>query len=264
MLWHEMSWLELAEVDKNLPVVIPLGSCEQHGHHLPVFVDTIQVSAIAEKIEKNQTQNIILLPTFWLGSSHHHKDFPGTLSLRPLLYAQVLQEMTRSILRAGFKRLFFLNGHGGNRIPALDALNDLVADDDLADQAFLAVASWWEFLRDEAEVNSLLEQDAISHACEYETSAMLALKPELVRMQNIVSSSPALSNEWYHTENDRRCRVSMVRRMHRLTGAGSMAASAQGTKEKGHLIVEVAVAQITKFLQDFVTWPDLPPLGPRA
>ena len=84
MLWHEKKWPEIENLSKDLPVISPLAACEQHGHHLPVFVDAIQVTEIAEQVEQNMADQVLLLPTFWLGSSHHHKDFPGTISLSPL------------------------------------------------------------------------------------------------------------------------------------------------------------------------------------
>ena len=90
MLWQEQSWPAMREMNKQLPVVVPLGSVEQHGHHLPLFVDSIQVSAIAERVEERSSlkNEILLLPTFWLGSSHHHMDFPGTVSVLPSLRAE--------------------------------------------------------------------------------------------------------------------------------------------------------------------------------
>src|SRR5436189_4959196 len=105
MLWQELSWPAIAAANKQTPVVIPLGSCEQHGQHLPLFVDTIQVSAIAERVERALAEQVFLMPTLWLGSSHHHKDFPGTISVPPLLYARVIQDVARCVMRAGFRRI---------------------------------------------------------------------------------------------------------------------------------------------------------------
>src|SRR5436853_507194 len=81
MLWHEQSWPQIQTIDKKMPVVIPLGSCEQHGHHLPLFVDSMEVTAIAQRVEEKLRERILLLPTLWLGHSDHHKDFPGTISV---------------------------------------------------------------------------------------------------------------------------------------------------------------------------------------
>ena len=121
MLWSELSWPEIGAQNRDTPVVIPLGSCEQHGHHLPVFVDTIQVQAVADGVHGAMSDRILMLPAVWVGSSHHHIDYPGTISLPPELYTSVIKHIAGSVLHAGFKRLFFLNGHGGNEVPVSQA-----------------------------------------------------------------------------------------------------------------------------------------------
>ena len=68
MLWQEMSRPQIQAVDKNLPVVLPLGSCEQHGTHLPLFVDSMQLDAIVSRVESALTDKVLTLPTLWLGS----------------------------------------------------------------------------------------------------------------------------------------------------------------------------------------------------
>src|SRR5215213_6629787 len=110
MQWSELDWPTIQDLNKGVPVVVPLGSIEQHGLHLPLCTDTCQVSNIAERAEQRLAESALFLPTLWLGSSHHHLDFPGTLSIRPSLYSRMIQELTTSILSAGFRRLFFLNG----------------------------------------------------------------------------------------------------------------------------------------------------------
>src|SRR5436309_3108058 len=101
MLWHEQKWTTLASFDKETPVLIPLGSCEQHGHHLSLLVDTIEVTAVAEAVEKNLGDRVLLTPTLWLGSSDHHKDFPGTLSVSTTLFSEMVDSLAKSVLRAG-------------------------------------------------------------------------------------------------------------------------------------------------------------------
>jgi len=265
MLWHEKSWDELADVDKNLPVVLPLGSCEQHGRHLPVFVDTIQVTKIAERVESELQDSVLLLPTLWLGCSHHHKDFPGTISVRPSLYAQMIQDVARSVIRAGFRRLFFLNGHGGNLTPAAEALTELTDTEDRADDVYLALASWWDLGRDGLQPEALgMQQRKLSHACEYETSLMLMLRPELVDVAKITPRPSALHTDWYDGDLGSRKGLFVFRRHHRLTAPGSMGLPERATAEKGAAMFDGVCKQMVAFLKDFATWPDLPPLGPRA
>ena len=263
MLWHEKKWPEIENLSKDLPVIIPLAACEQHGHHLPLFVDSIQVPEIAQRVESKLTAQVLLLPTFWLGSSHHHKDFPGTISLRPLLYTQVIQDIARSVLGAGFDRIFFLNGHGGNRVPVADALTDLVATDDQADAAYLVLANWWEVGREAIRPAKMgFEQPVVAHSCAYETSLMLVLRPDLVDMDQVNEHTPALNNDWFHSEDNTRKRVEVFRRFHRLSASGVLGTPEDAQAEAGQKILEGVVDDVATFLQDFSTWPELPSLKP--
>ena len=259
MWWHEQSWPRIEQLDKQIPVVLPLGSCEQHGHHLPLFVDSIQVEEIATNVEKALGDRVLVLPTQWLGSSHHHKDFPGTITLSPSLYTSLVQEMARSILRAGFRRLFFLNGHGGNQVPGAQALTELVAEDDLADDAYLSFGSWWHVGRDSITPQGLgLESPHVTHACEYETSFMLAVRPDLVHLDKAREGDPVLKSDWFTFEDGGR--VSVYRRFHRMTASGSMGKPSAASGEKGSAILDAVVRDVVAFLEDFASWPALRPL----
>ena len=221
MLWHEQSWPQIQAIDKNLPVVVPLGSLEQHGKHLPLFVDSIQVESVGREAEKRLKERVLLLPTLWLGCSEHHLDFPGTVSVPPSLYSQVIKSMTRCILRAGFRRIMFLNGHGGNETPGAQALTEMIGESDQADDAYLVFGSWWQVAAPAIESDKVgTVSSSITHACEYETSMMLFLRPDLVHKEKAVERPPVLTNEWLHGEHG--VRVRMFRRFHRLTAAGSM------------------------------------------
>jgi creatinine amidohydrolase len=262
MLWNELSWPQVDAQNRDTPVVIPLGSCEQHGHHLPVFVDTIQVQAVAEQVEKAMRDRILMLPAIWIGSSHHHIDYPGTISLPPELYTSLIKHIVLSVLRAGFKRLFFLNGHGGNEIPVGQALAALVAESDHADDAYLAVASWWAVGRDALESGKVgLTTPGISHACEVETSMMLAIRPDLVDMSKATEPGPVLSSKWFNFEYGGK--VGVYRRYHRLSPSGNMGASKAATSEKGDAMLAGVVADVVRFLDEFARWKHLPKIGPK-
>jgi creatinine amidohydrolase len=257
--WHEQSWPGIESLDKNLPVVIPLGSIEQHGRHLPLSVDTAQVTAIAEAAQRELGDAALFLPTLWLGCSDHHKDFPGTVSVPPSLYSENIKSIARSILRAGFQRLFFLNGHGGNETPAAQALTELAGDDDAADAAYLVFGSWWQ-VGSAALTPDLhgLETSAISHACEYETSLMLAIRPDLVNQSAASEAPPALARAPWFTSSGGGGRVRVFRRFHRLTASGSMGLPTAATAQKGHSMMAALTTEVVTFIHDFASWPDLP------
>lgn len=263
MLWHEQTWPTIESLDKQTPVIIPLGSLEQHGHHLPLFVDTIQVTSIAQRVEQELGDQVLLLPTQWLGCSHHHKDFPGTISALPSLYSEMINTITQSVLRAGFRRLFFLNGHGGNQVPASQAIIELIAQDDTANDAYITFSSWWSVGGEgvKPEKHNLTTQ-FVSHACEYETSMMLFIRPDLVHMDRIQKTHPRLANKWFNVEYGGP--VSVFKRYQNVVAPGNMGSPEQGTTEKGENMSAAVVAQIIAFLNDFRTWPHLEKIGPKS
>jgi creatinine amidohydrolase len=251
MLWHELKWPDVAAMDKNLPVVVPLGSLEQHGRHLPVLVDSIQVTEIVQRVETAMSREILLLPTLWLGSSDHHLDFPGTVSVRPSLYSDVIKDVVRSILRAGFVRIFLFNGHGGNTTPASQALTELALESEVADAASLAFSSWWEIGRQSlAPEKHGLSTPSISHACEYETSMMLQLRPDLVKQDAAVEGPAAITSEWLSSG-----RVRHFHRFHRLTTSGSLGRPSLGSAAKGQSMLDAVVVDTIAFLREFANWP---------
>ena len=263
MLWQEMSRPQIQAVDKNLPVVLPLGSCEQHGTHLPVFVDSMQLDAIVSRVEAALTDRILTFPTLWVGSSHHHLDFPGTVSVKPLLYTQMIVDVVQCVVKAGFVRILLLNGHGGNRAPANVALQQLVIDDDNADGKLLALASWWELGSQQITQEKLkTKQRAVSHAAEFETSFMLAIRPDLVDMAKAQDGPSVIDTQWLRTSDSSADRVSVSSRFHRYTASGSMGWPTLADADKGKKIVEGVSGDVIDFLKDFATYPLLEKLGP--
>ncbi len=115
MRFVEMTAPEIRRIDRQHTVVVcPIAACEQHGHHLPTFTDTILASAVAEGVEQCDPALILLLPTLWLGASHHHLRFGATLSAEATRMHKCSSTCLLRSLEDGFRRILILNGHGGN------------------------------------------------------------------------------------------------------------------------------------------------------
>ena len=170
------------------------------------------------------------------------------------VYGEMIKSVAGSVLRAGFTRLFFLNGHGGNEVPAAQALAALVAECDDADAAHLAFASWWQVGREAvAPERHGMSTPAITHACEYETSLMLALRPDLVDLARASDREPALQSRWHHSEYGGSVRL--FHRFSRLTAPGSMGRPRAATPEKGRSLLDAVTAEVVAFVTDFASWP---------
>jgi creatinine amidohydrolase len=189
MRFHEMTAPQLREVPRNASVVLaPLAACEQHSLHLPTFTDTILVTAVAEGAEQRLPNHILLLPTLWFGASGHHVPFGATLSVEVDTHVMLIVELLTPLLEDGYQRILVLNGHGGNIDTihmALRLLQPRYKD------RILGGASYWELA--EKELASLAEgpRKSMGHACEFETSMVLALRPDLVRREEIQDDPPA-------------------------------------------------------------------------
>src|SRR4051794_16008786 len=138
------TWPELKNVPiRDLVVVAPLGSFEQHGPHLPFTTDTDIVSAIAEAVERALTDRVLLLPCLWIGHSTHHMHFAGTLDIPQMHYIAVIQDLCRSILSMGASRILLLNGHGGNDIPVRAALREVKTELHGRQDVHAVYAAYW-------------------------------------------------------------------------------------------------------------------------
>lgn len=166
----------------NALAVLPVGSLEQHGPHLPTITDTRTAAEVAIRAARLAAPEVpvLVLPGMWTGLSEHHLPFGGTISLNYAEFAGVLRGVTRSLRALGFARLLIVNGHGGNITP-LD-----VAARELAHEFGLAVIATTPWLIPGLPVASVLETaQNVQHACEAETSVMMAMVPDLVRTDRL-------------------------------------------------------------------------------
>lgn len=194
-VWNESTRVELGTVLAGSVVVLPTGATEQHGPHLATGHDTFMVSHIARAASESAAEacEVVLAPALPFGSSAHHLIFGGTLSLSTDTYYQVVRDLVESILEDGARRVFLLNGHGGNH-----ELNELVARDVSIEQSpgsgvVLAAASYWDIAQsavaaDERFAGILLP----GHAGQFETATMLALDPARVRERGVRQSDPSV------------------------------------------------------------------------
>ncbi|MGH7947436.1 MAG: creatininase family protein, partial [Opitutaceae bacterium] len=121
----ELSWPKVAALSKDTPVVFPIAAVEQHGHHLPVFTDSLLLGEIIRRVREPLAGRVLFAPLMWLGNSDHHLDFAGTLSAAPRTYLDLLYGLADNFVQHGFRRLVFVNGHGGNDVPGRQAVFEL-------------------------------------------------------------------------------------------------------------------------------------------
>jgi creatinine amidohydrolase len=227
--------------------VLPVGSLEQHGPHLPVITDTItawEVSIRAARLAADEMP-VLVLPGMWTGMSEHHLPFGGTISLNFAEFRGVIAGVVRSLRAIGFARLLIINGHGGNVDPLAVAARELAVEYGLP----VAVTTPWSGAA--KEVAALLETaDRVQHACEGETSVMLAMTPETVRadrFEEATRQSPPpiegranYSRFWSFSE--------------RAPSTGVRGDPRPATAAKGEQLLDAMAAAVAEAMRDKTLW----------
>lgn len=171
--------------------IIPVAAVEQHLEHLAMEHDWRSVSEVAQRVADALAPNVIVAEGLMAGISEHHMRHPGTLSLRPATFLAVINDLIRSMTRAGFKNILVLNGHGGNIAPVAGLWDQFLREFGGVNLHYL---TYWDVLTadDAAELlesGTRLPDDLPGHAQEFETSMALAAFPENVRL-DAVSDQP--------------------------------------------------------------------------
>jgi creatinine amidohydrolase len=176
----EMNWPAVQALNKNIPVAFPVAALEQHGHHLPVFTDSMLLGEIVRRVEEKLKDHALFAPLLWLGNSDHHLDFAGTLSAPPRTYLDMLNALAENFIEHGFRRIVFINGHGGNDVPGRQAVFELRQKYREREDLLLLFATYWSLGAKPHEQMANLHQQQMGHACEWETSMILRIAPHLV------------------------------------------------------------------------------------
>ena len=178
-----MSWFEVEQALKHTDmVIIPVGSIEQHGRHLPLGTDSIGAIETCKLIA--QETDVIIAPVVLAGLSEHHMGFPGSITLTPATFEAVLFESAQSLIRHGFKKIMIYNGHGGNTRSCENVLQKINQETE-ASAVFLNTITVPQLDPPEEEI------PFDWHAGEGETSSMLYLSNSLVDMSR--AEKPKLS-----------------------------------------------------------------------
>jgi creatinine amidohydrolase len=240
----DLTWPEVNALSRDLPVVIPVAALEQHGHHLPVFTDSMLLGEVVRRVSESMKQRVLFTPLMWLGNSHHHMDFSGTMSASPRVYLDLLNDLIENMLAHGFRRIVLLNGHGGNSTPGKQAVFEVRQRHRTRQDLLLLFATYWDHGKPN-QARSDLVQTQMGHACEWETSMIMRLAPQLVKDISHVKPvefgfafEPAYRG-W--TTKDR-------------TVPGHIGQPNAATPEKGEALFQTFSAGVSQFLEQVIAW----------
>jgi creatinine amidohydrolase len=244
VLLQDLSWPQAAAASE-LPVVIPIAACEQHGHHLPVFTDSMLLGEVVRLAALSLGDRLVWAPLLWLGNSHHHLDFAGTLSAAPRTYLNLLGDLIDNLVTHGYRRIVLLNGHGGNIVPAGQTIFEARQRYRERSDLLLLSATYWQLGCKPRHTNSSLVQDQMGHACEWETSMILHLAPHSVgELSQLEAVSPQMpfepaSQGWITKDR---------------SAPGHIGDPRRATAAKGQLLFRVFSHDVATFLERVIQW----------
>jgi len=181
VLLAEMTREQIRRAAPEAIAVLPTASIEQHGPHAPVIVDTLLCGTVAQRAAEKAAgrAQVLVAPVLCYGNSHHHRPFPGVLSLSSPTYMAVVTEVLEGLALSGFRKLIVLNGHGGNtdsnNVVGLDFVHRL------GHEVAIATGAYWDIARPTIVEQGLMAGNLIpGHAGRFETSMLMAIRPDLV------------------------------------------------------------------------------------
>ncbi|MCC5834729.1 MAG: creatininase family protein [Opitutales bacterium] len=247
MIWDRLTTEALAKVDRNCVVILPLAATEQHGPHLPLATDRLIAEGICREVNKRWDDRTLILPCPPIGYSAHHRSFSGTLSVSHSELMGYARGMLDCVFADGFTNLLILNAHGGN-IALGGVLQESLGE--AYPQAQTVFGSWWQLAA--KGLLSITESGpgGVGHACEFETSLMLQLHPELVRKEKIVPGTNVATYPWAESDMLRGGQARLQRSMSQMTRNGVYGDPTAASAEKGARILNAVMDALEPILKD--------------
>lgn len=241
----EMTAPEVRSLSRDMPVIVPVAALEQHGGHLPVFTDSMLLGEVVRRTAERFARDALFAPLLWLGNSHHHLDLGGTLSAEPRAYLDLIASLAENLIHQGFRRIVFLNGHGGNDVPGRQAIFEVRQRHRQRKDLLLAFGTYWLLGAKPKEVEPSLEQDQMGHACEWETSMILRLRPDLVKPWKGLAPVPIESR----FEPAHRAWVTQDR-----SGPGHIGSPHLASAEKGEALFCIFARDAIRLIERAIDW----------
>ncbi len=247
--WMRLTAEELrARAEADALVIVPVASLEQHGPHLATGVDIVLATAVAERVARRMAEAgapVVVTPTVWTGLAEHHMAFGGTVTLDYGAFAAVLRGVLRSAHRCGFRRAMLLNGHGGNAEAVAVAATSISTEFGMK----VAAGTYWHLIGD-AFAPILERQSNVMHACEAETSMMLALRPDSVRRERLAEAHGPASTRVEGQPPTLALRRSFLD----VSPSGVVGDARPATAEKGERLLDTAAERIAAMLNNPALW----------
>lgn len=242
---QEMKWEEVEEALRRSGgvAIVPVGSTEQHGRHLPLGTDSFNAIGLAEDAARRT--GAIVAPPVWFGWSPHHMWLPGTVTLRPEVLTELVVDVCNSLAHHGFRRIVIVNGHRMANLPPLQQAAARVQIETDASVTLLDPYPMSKAIRRELGIPE------IGHGDEMETSHMLFLHPDLVDMKKIVEYVPPPIKKVEEVWIPHRPPAGEELEELKKTTGGTGSYPVHASREKGENLHKALVNLIVDLIEDF-------------
>jgi len=245
----DMTWIE---VQNRLPLVdvvlLPTGSIEQHGPHLPLLDDTLSAVAVCDRAAEQMYPRLLVAPPVPFGDSSQWLDFPGTISIKAHTLVQLVDDICDSLAQQGFKRVIIINGHGPNIHPLWEAAWRIHRKAGIR----VAFMSYWSLISSEV-IQEVIETTTPGHADEFETSFALAAFPERVRREAIQKPGDVYNVPTKYTYLNGVYLSHFHTQM--VTKTGLVGDPTLASSEKGRMLLDAAVEGLIEFVDYYMASP---------
>ncbi|QRN85510.1 creatininase family protein [Clostridia bacterium] len=240
---NKMTWEQIDKVNKEKAIcILPIGSLEQHGKHLPVGTDNIILEKSLENlgpIASHPDREVLIYPYVEYGSSVEHMRFPGTVSLKLKTLMSIVEDIVEVIVKTGFKNIMLMNSHGGNAslLQAMTQEFRYQYDINMFD------AHYWgsDFFKFADEYIDASFKDEC-HAGEVETSLLMHWTPELVHMENATTEELSETAKFFHYNHGWLSSD--------VSKSGIIGNATKSTPEKGKVIAEKMEEKLAGILEE--------------
>ena len=258
--YDELTWPEMREAIAQQPVILlPFGTIEDHGHHLPINTDNVIVEALCLETARRAPGEILVMPLVSYGLDEHHMDFPGTVSVDMQTLLELVSEVAISVARHGFSHIVIVNGHGSNA-----PIADLAARRVVLETGVICGAMSPNAAIDPTLAEPTLSQmrrsapGGVAHAGEYETAMMLHLRQDLVQMDQAVKELGQIAVEYFNWDLPEPSILSWQDWWSRMSESGVCGDPTVATAEFGRALFETTVENFVRFVRAFGALPVRP------
>ena len=253
--FENLTWPEVNDaVEKGLIPVLPVGTVEQHGPHLPIKMDLWTADSVANEAARRRPDRLVAMPVIPYGYTTHVMDFPGSITVHHETFMRYVIDVIKSVVYHGFKKVIMINGHGSN-VPPLDLVARRVM---IETDAVVSLTNWWSLIQVDPDFTAKWREShfpgGCAHACELETSFAMGIDDSVVRkdkVKNHQTWTNAQGSKFESVDLFGFGPVAVTSWTSTYTDSGVCGSPELATVDKGELLFEEAVTRLTEWGDEF-------------